>query len=152
MASGKIHAACSLALAATTFGAIAGGLGDTRLGGACAAGCIAGIFVTPDLDQEGISHSENTLIKATFGVGFLWLMLWYPYAKLIPHRSPLSHFPVLGTALRLLYLAILAAIPAYFGFRFRAPSPEIWLLLQWGIFGLALSDLGHFIFDLKWKF
>ncbi|PQV64540.1 putative metal-binding protein [Abditibacterium utsteinense] len=152
MASGKVHTACSMALAAISFGAIAGGLGDTHLGAACAAGCIAGIFLTPDLDQEGLSHSENILIKATLGIGYLWLLLWYPYAKLIPHRSPLSHFPVLGTAIRLLYLGIWAAIPAYFGFRMSAPSPEMWPLLQWGIFGLALSDLGHFVFDLKWRF
>lgn len=152
MASGKIHAACSVALAAISFGAIIGGIGDARLGAACAAGCLAGIFLTPDLDQEGWSHSEHILVKATFGIGYLWLLLWYPYAKAIPHRSPLSHFPVLGTAIRLLYLGFWAAIPAYFGFRLAAPSPEMWPLLQWSVFGLALSDLGHFVFDLKWKF
>ena len=152
MASGKVHAACSVALAAISFGAILGGIGDVRLGAACAAGCLAGIFLTPDLDQQGWSHSENILVKATFGIGYLWLLLWYPYAKLIPHRSPLSHFPVLGTAIRLLYLGIFAAIPLSFGFQFSAPSPEVWPLLQWGIFGLALSDLGHFVFDLRWKF
>ena len=30
--------------------------------------------------------------------------LWWPYRKLIPHRSLFSHGPLIGTALRLAYL------------------------------------------------
>jgi len=152
MASGIVHSACSVALAAVSFGAVAGALGQWDAGLACGAGCLAGIFLTPDLDQEGLSRSENTLIKWSLGLGFLWLMLWYPYAKLIKHRSPLSHFPFLGTAGRLLYLFVLAAIPAYFGFRLQAPPDSWWPLLGWGVAGLALSDIGHYFFDLKWRF
>lgn len=152
MASGIVHAACSLALAAVSFGVVAGALGEWGAGLACGAGCLSGIFLTPDLDQEGLSHSENTLIKWSLGLGFLWLMLWYPYAKLIKHRSPLSHFPLLGTALRLLYLGLVAAIPAYFGFRLQAPPAHWWPLLSWSVAGLVLSDIGHYFFDLKWRF
>lgn len=129
-----------------------GTLGDPNIGAACALGCLSGIFLTPDLDQETRSMSESILIHRTFGIGYLWLLLWFPYAKLIKHRSPLSHFPLLGTAIRLLYLALWLCIPAYFGYRLSAPSPEIWALLGWSVVGLALSDVGHYIFDLKWGF
>ncbi len=152
MASGKVHAACSVALGALSFGGVMGTLGDAKIGAACALGCLAGIFLTPDLDQETRSRSEGILIRASLGLGYGWLVLWYPYAKLIKHRSPLSHFPIVGTLGRLLYLALWGCIPAYLGFHFRSPPPQIWLLLEWAVAGLALSDLGHYIFDLKWRF
>ncbi len=152
MASGQTHAACTLALSALSFGAIQGTLADPLIASACALGCLSGVFITPDLDQQTRSMSESLLIRRTFGLGYLWLLLWFPYAKLIKHRSPLSHFPVLGTAGRLFYMALWLAIPAYFGIRLTAPSPEIWPLLGWGALGLALSDFGHWIFDLKWGF
>ena len=129
----------------------AGTIGDSHLASACALGCLAGIFLTPDLDQEGRSMSESLLVRRSFGLGYLWLLLWFPYAKLIRHRSPLSHFPILGTAGRVFYMTLWLAIPAYFGYRLREPSPEMWTLLGWGMLGLALSDFGHFIFDLKWR-
>ncbi|RYG70557.1 hypothetical protein EON80_07640 [bacterium] len=150
MASGRIHAACSVALAAVSLGVVSGATGDFKTGLACATGCLFGIMMTPDLDQEGLSRSENNIIKWTMGLGFLWLMLWYPYARLIKHRSPLSHFPILGTAGRLLYLFIVAAVPAYFGYRLKAPPDSFWPFFGWGIVGLTLSDIGHYVFDLKW--
>ncbi len=33
-------------------------------------------------------------------------IIWLPYQRCIPHRSPLSHAPVLGSVIRLLYLAV----------------------------------------------
>jgi uncharacterized metal-binding protein len=151
MASGRVHAACSVTLAVISFGFLAGTSNDFQAATACSAGCLAGIALTPDLDQEGLSYSETTIIKWTLGIGYLWLLLWYPYARLIKHRSPLSHFPILGTAGRLLYLFTAAAIPAYFGYRLKAPPDSFWPLFGWGIAGLTLSDIGHYIFDLKWR-
>jgi uncharacterized metal-binding protein len=34
-------------------------------------------------------------------------LLWYPYQRLIPHRSPLSHGLIVGPVLRLLYLYVM---------------------------------------------
>jgi uncharacterized metal-binding protein len=149
MPSGKVHAQCSLFLAAPAYGLVAGAMGDHVTGAACALGCLLGIAMTPDLDQEGLSSSESAIIKYTLGLGFLWTMLWYPYARLIKHRSPLSHFPILGTTGRLLYLGAWLLLPSYWGWQVVKPSPETLQLVLWAIGGLALSDLGHYLLDVK---
>ncbi|HEX8834701.1 MAG TPA: hypothetical protein VF719_10895, partial [Abditibacteriaceae bacterium] len=71
MPSGIVHAQCSLILAAPAFG-LAYGLTNNHLvsGVACAFGCVFGIMLTPDLDQETISSSEYSLVKWTMGLGF----------------------------------------------------------------------------------
>ncbi len=149
MPSGKVHAQCSLLLAAPAYGLTAGALGDHTTGAACALGCLLGIMLTPDLDQEGISSSEHAFIKYTFGLGFLWAMLWYPYAMLIKHRSPLSHFPILGTAGRLLYLGLWLLLPSYWGWHLIKFPPETLRLFCWVLGGLVLSDAAHWFLDTK---
>ena len=149
MPSGKVHAQCSLVLAAPAYGLTAGATGDHVIGAACALGCLLGIMITPDLDQQGLSSSENALIKYTMGLGFLWAMLWYPYARLIKHRSPLSHFPSLGTAGRLLYLGLWLLVPSYWGWHLIKIPPETLRLMCWVVGGLALSDAAHWLLDTK---
>ena len=147
MPSGLVHArtsailsvpACALALGATN-NSLAAGL-------ACAAGCLSGILLTPDLDQESISSSEYWLIKWTLGIGFLWTMLWYPYARLCKHRSAISHFPFLGTAGRLLYLGLFVALALQLGW--QPPSFPLDLAL-WALAGLVLSDSAHWAMDMR---
>ena len=111
---------------------------------AAGAGCLAGILLSPDLDQEGISSAEYKLIKYTLGLGFLWSMLWFPYALCVKHRSPISHWPLLGTAGRLAYLGVFVLIARYFGWFFPFLSLS---LLGWGIMGLAISDAAHWFMD-----
>jgi uncharacterized metal-binding protein len=107
MPSGRTHAKATLLL--TPLCLAAGGLfGGLTCGLAAAGGCLAGIPLSPDLDQEGLSTCENQMIKKTMGLAFLWPMLWYPYARCIPHRGFASHFPVVGTLIRILYLLIFA--------------------------------------------
>ena len=36
--------------------------------------------------------------------------IWWPYRRLIPHRSLLSHGPVIGTSLRLMLLFLWASV------------------------------------------
>src|SRR4051812_39487194 len=117
MPCGKTHAKVSVLLAPA---ALATGFVLTRnpwYGLACAAGCLAGIPLTPDLDQEGISSSEYWLIKWTMGLGFLWTMLWFPYARCCKHRSFASHFPVVSTLIRLAYVGVFVGIGYWFGLR-----------------------------------
>jgi uncharacterized metal-binding protein len=148
MPSGRVHAAASAVLSVPLSGFIFGATANSSLAMAIGGGCLAGILLTPDLDQETISSSEYSLIKYTLGLGFLWAMLWYPYARLCRHRSPLSHWPVLGTAGRLLYICLpLAAYQYFTGWQ----MPKQWLpLLPFAVAGLALSDALHFVFDWRW--
>jgi len=64
-----------------------------------ACGLVFGtVWLSPDLDHHVGSASARRW----------WLLrcIWAPYAMMIPHRSVLSHGPVIGTAGRLLWLAI----------------------------------------------
>jgi uncharacterized metal-binding protein len=61
---------------------------------------VGGLWLSPDLD---------TLSNATRRWGPL-RCLWWPYRRLLPHRSPLSHSPFLGTVGRLLYMGVVLAL------------------------------------------
>jgi uncharacterized metal-binding protein len=101
---------------------------------------LAGMYLSPDLDLVSRPYKRW---------GFLqWL--WLPYQRLIPrHRHWLSHGPVIGSAVRLLYLA--------------AWLSPIWVLfpvlhqIQWSgvtapnvaafLVGVELSALNHLLLD-----
>lgn len=55
---------------------------------------ISGYFLSPDLDTRSIPFKRWGVLR----------YLWEPYRVLIPHRSPLSHGPFIGTLIRLIYL------------------------------------------------
>jgi len=90
-------------------------------------------------------------------VARMWRIFWYPYARwLIPrHRHPLSHLPVLGTALRLAYLCLVPAL-AWAAFTLFLPLPPLpsltlTLNLQWAIAGLVMVDALHALMDWTWR-
>lgn len=87
--------------------------------GAIIAGGLTQLAVNPDLDLQSGSFSFNWIFKAVYfftrwlgqpgwwiaevaRIG--WSLYWWPYAKWFSHRSIWSHFPVLSTAIRMLYL------------------------------------------------
>ena len=151
MSSGKTHATATTALvfpvAMTSMllmphdplsGAIIGGLG-----------CLTGLVIDPDLDIENITRSEWQVIKRFWIFGMLWVAFWYPYARAIPHRSPLSHWPLLGTAGRVFYLLLWVKL---LGVILGVPVP-IQLIVTNSLFmiwfyGLAVADTAHFIMDV----
>jgi uncharacterized metal-binding protein len=167
MADGKTHAVATRTLAMFLFiGQIANGIyRDYPLQTiffsslALSAGALAGLFLTPDLDVDVGSDSEQEVRDISpFGEN-LWWIYWYPYRKLIPHRSPLSHWPVIGTIGRLLYLNILYGI-ALTAARFLNETAFHWLvsagvwLLNSSYFyifavGLAGADTLHFFMDQR---
>ena len=56
------------------------------------ASCLAGgLWLSPDLD------TRSNALRRWGALGFLW----WPYRRLIPHRSLWSHGPLLGSSLRL---------------------------------------------------
>ncbi|WP_216900717.1 metal-binding protein [Synechococcus sp. CCY 9618] len=103
MASGRHHDRATRLLT-VPFGLLWWpGLGPTGAVVAALAFLFGGLWLSPDLDTRS---------NATRRWGPLRL-LWWPYRRLLSHRSLLSHCPLLGTALRLLWLAaVVTAIAA----------------------------------------
>lgn len=149
MPSGKVHAATSVVLSVPC--AVGAGLGSGNPVAAAGAGvgCLAGLVLTPDLDQEGISHSEWQIIKCTFGLGFLWLMFWWPYAVMFRHRDWLSHAPLVGTLTRVIYIIVpLVVVAVMQDWDLTAVPSAAWEFLAWAFGGLCVSDTAHFVEDL----
>lgn len=161
MATGKAHALATV---------IAGGVAAPALvllahvpageGAAFAVGCLAGLLVNPDLDLRRFTHAEQVVRDSTGPLGRffagLWYAFWWPYARLIPsHRHPLSHFPLLGTLLRLLYLGLVLSgfyLLARLVINTLPPLAALApALLQpaaaWAAAGLALVDALHALMD-----
>lgn len=56
---------------------------------------LGGVMLSPDLDIHSHPYKRWGWLR--------WI--WLPYRASIGHRSPLSHAPIIGTTLRVLYLA-----------------------------------------------
>lgn len=71
------------------------------------AGALMGLFLGPDLDVDKSFDGER-LIRNIKVIGrplaFLYATYWWPYRKIMPHRSKASHFPVISTIGRWLYV------------------------------------------------
>lgn len=57
---------------------------------------VAGFMLGPDLDIQSVQYRRWGPIR--------WI--WYPYQVMIKHRSPWSHGPMIGTLVRVIYLAL----------------------------------------------
>jgi uncharacterized metal-binding protein len=167
MADGKTHAlgtqtlAVLLFAAEATYGKINGyAFAPTVIYSAVlAGGAMLGSILTPDLDVNAGSISEEEVREVSpFGEN-LWWIYWFPYRMILPHRSPFSHWPVIGTIGRLLYLSIPYWIilgityfvsPASFNW---IMENSIWLVtlpyFRVAVLGLAGSDLLHFFMDRR---
>jgi uncharacterized metal-binding protein len=149
MASGRRHDRATRRLA-LPFGLLWGpALGPAGVAVATGAFLLGGLWLSPDLD----THSN-----ATRRWGPLRL-LWWPYRRLLSHRSLLSHSPLLGTSLRLLWLAALVLIACAALGPLGAPAPgevlqrvrELWgsqrPLLLAAFVGLEASSWLHLLQD-----
>lgn len=93
------------------------------------AGAISGIFLSPDLD-----------IADKFRFGFARIY-WYPYSKAIPHRHWISHFPIIGTAIRITYILPLLVL-------IYLLIPVSWDKVYYPLIGLMISDGLHWLLDI----
>ncbi|MBC1236334.1 metal-binding protein [Nostoc sp. 2RC] len=83
-----------------------------------------GLMFGPDLDIFFVQYQRWGLLR--------WI--WLPYQKSLRHRSFLSHGPIIGTTLRVLYLGCLLAISAIF---VLAIAQKLWN------FNFTWQDLGR---------
>ncbi len=159
MPNGKAHAFVTIAATLATPLIVHGlRVGATPANAtAAAAGCLLGLFLTPDLDvNHGCSSMQTIRRRIGKWAAELWRAIWMPYAVLIPHRSWLSHLPIAGTAFRLGYLYLVyfcaSILIAAAGL---ASMPEIHLSADilknsnvvWAFAGLSLADSLHFAMD-----
>jgi uncharacterized metal-binding protein len=167
MADGKTHSSATQILAVllfaseATYGKLNGYFLQPTLiySAVLASGAMLGLVLTPDLDVNAGSISEEELREiSSFGEN-LWWMYWFPYRQLVPHRSPISHWPIVGTVGRLLYITIpywIGLTVAYFLdppiFSWLAQA-GIWLItlpyFRVAVLGLAGADTLHFFMDRR---
>lgn len=111
MSSGKTHAAAAkvmmIPIAAASAYLFSQGYAEASVG--VIAGGIAAIFVTPDADVDGVSEEELRWFRINPILGHMWHLFWYAYGKLFKHRG-ISHVPFVGTATRILYIAVLITL------------------------------------------
>lgn len=131
----------------------------TRNGGLvlilCAGFLFGGLMLGPDLDIHSVQYKR-------WGI-FRWI--WLPYRGSMRHRSPLSHAPIVGTALRVVYLGAWLGISSLVAI---ALCNQVWQLgwtwnqigeivgrsltqhkLAWLMLaiGLELGALSHYVAD-----
>lgn len=149
MADGRTHGRAT-GIVAPLVGIVAGlATVNPLIGLLTAIGCLFGLFVDPDLDVDGLTASERRALRLVRLPGWLWVVFWYPYAKLIPHRHWLSHWPIIGTAIRVAYLLVPLSLLVFL------VNPLAFSWMMWGLFwagpwlfiGLAASDIAHWILD-----
>ena len=110
---------------------------------------VGGLWLSPDLDTRSNPTRRWGPLR----------LLWWPYRRLLRHRSLLSHSPLLGTAGRLLYLLALVLGLGLIAAPLGAPSPEAllaWLQALWNqqrglslalLSGLEASSWLHLLQD-----
>lgn len=110
-------------------------------------GYLLGYICSPDLDQIGLSSDEGRALKIFGPFGVLWIMIWLPYAYIIPHRSFASHGWLFSTILRMIYLFGLPLFLIWYKFNY---IPSIDLLV--GTFlGQLFSDSIHIFLDTFYR-
>lgn len=118
------------------------------------AGCFTGLLITPDLDINNGNISDTFIRRAFPPAQIVWRLFWTPYAILLPHRSPLSHFPFLGTLLRIGYIFLLLNLFSLLFFLFGNIFSQHHFLFVWDwsfFLGLCHVDIIHYFADKRIK-
>ncbi len=94
-----------------------------------------GLMFGPDLDIYSCQYQRWGWFKP----------IWLPYQKSLRHRSFLSHGPLIGTALRILYLAIWIVVFGVLGLAIADKIGNLAGNWQEAVFGYGRSILEHYI-------
>jgi len=97
----------------------------------CAGFLLGGLMFGPDLDIHSVQFKR-------WG-WFRWI--WLPYRGSMKHRSPLSHAPITGTVLRIVYLFAWLGIVVLFSLALI--NQMFQLGLTWGDIGSAMGRSLH---------
>lgn len=153
VSAGRVHLRASLILSAA-FGL--GALVNLRLL-ECAAGSLAGVLLSPDLDVDA-GNISNTIIKQR--VGWFgeraWQQFWKGYSGSFKHGRFASHFPIFSTFIRLSYVYFwIVFLPHVIFAIIFPPAWDLDYVLMWYarisplfIYGLMSSDLIHYFLDI----
>lgn len=130
MASGRSHSIASLTAAACF---VTSGAPERAW---LAAGAFMGVVVTPDLDHDDGTLSQYFVRGLGHWLERGWWYYWWPYRRLLAHRSFWSHAPIISTVLRLAYL-------------FWWVYALGWTLPPALIVGLCTADILHWLMDWR---
>ncbi|WP_392350044.1 metal-binding protein [Parasynechococcus sp.] len=100
MAAGRDHDRATVVVALPLALVLSVGLGAIHGLSTALAFLIGGLWLSPDLDTHCRALNRWGVLQ--------WI--WWPYRRLIPHRSLWSHGPILGTVTRLLLLSAWVAL------------------------------------------
>jgi len=157
MPNGKIHYRNWYYAAPIAF--IGGGAvfyltgGDLIVSMCVPLGYFLGRWIDPDLDQVGITNAEGRMMGELKIFGAITTAWFLPYAYIMRfvaigrkgHRNFFSHFPGVGTVIRLVWMFWAIAL-VFWWYRWDYTYPLHILL---GIFvGLTLADGVHYIADV----
>ncbi len=124
MPSGRTHDRITLWTLPVVGGLL---LGLTRSSSLTLVGCagflLGGLMFGPDLDIHSVQFKR-------WG-WFRWI--WLPYRGSMRHRSPLSHSPITGTVLRIVYLLLWVGIAVFFSLALINETFQL---------GLTWNDIG----------
>jgi uncharacterized metal-binding protein len=118
-------------------------------------GNLVGLLVTPDLDLNNDNYSHYIIRKAFYPAYWIWRLFWKPYSLLISHRSPISHFPFVGTLFRIGYIFLLLNLFRWlfflFGNIFNDTVSFVWFWNWSLVLGLCHVDALHYFADITIK-
>lgn len=147
MPNGKTHTLSTIIASAAILPLAAMYSHDPLFTMAVISGTLSGIIISPDLDVEDGFYGLHVLRrcpKVGKLISMAWRVFWYPYSRLVPHRSRFSHSIGLGTLGRIAYL---------FGFIFlfcvltgTGLDVSSQYLFAWSL-GLGLADALHITMD-----
>ena len=161
MSAGHVHTRASLILAG---GFIVGGVitgSPTAL--LHALGSLIGVMISPDQDVDN-GNISNKYLRTKIGrwADLIWRGIWYMYRRSLKHGGELSHFPLISTIGRMIYLfCLLIVLPHVLIYFLFSPNWDLWYVLGWymritlegyNVFlGLVGADLIHYVLDISTK-